>query len=128
MKDTRRNHPQNRSGPITTYEALVGLRAQYAEALIGATEAHRIHLNGTIATLDEAIKLMNTNSARTKKAAAIRLREIDALTDRERVMAQLARKIGARMRCNLPWHPASSSGPPVWKTLATVRWRTGYFS
>ena len=70
MKDTRRNHPQYRSGPITTYEALVCLRAQYAEALIGATEVHRNYLNGAIATLDEAIKLMKTNSAGTKKAAA----------------------------------------------------------
>jgi len=94
MKDTRRNHPQYRTGPITTYEALVCLRAQYAEALIEATEVHRNYLNGAIATLDEAIKLMKTNSAGTKKAAATRLREIDALTDRERVMAQLARKIG----------------------------------
>jgi hypothetical protein len=67
MKETRRNHPQYRSGSITTHEALVGLRAQYAEALIGATEAHRNYLSGAIATLDEAIKLMNTNAPEQKR-------------------------------------------------------------
>jgi hypothetical protein len=94
MKAKDSTHPQYKGDPITTYEALVGLRALYAEALAGATEADRNYLNGAIATLDEAMKSLNTKSAETKKAAAISLREIDTLTDRGRVMARLARKIG----------------------------------
>ena len=68
MKAKGSTHPQYKSGPITTYEALAGLRALYAEALAGATEADRNYLNGAIATLDEAMKSLNTKSVKTKKS------------------------------------------------------------
>jgi hypothetical protein len=61
---------------------------------IATNAADRRYLKGAIATLDEAMKSLNTKRAKTKKAAAISLREIDRLTDRERVMARLVRKIG----------------------------------
>jgi hypothetical protein len=94
MKAEGTTHPQYKSGPITTYEALAGLRTLYAALLAGSTEADRNYLTGAIATLDEAMKSLDTKSAKTKKAAAISLLEIDTLTDPGRVMAQLARKIG----------------------------------
>src|SRR5450759_523437 len=95
MKATRSTHPQFKSGPITTYEGLVELRAEHEEALAIATNAaDRRYRKGAIASLDEIMKSLKTKKGQNKKPAATPLREIDTLTDRERVMANLARKIG----------------------------------
>jgi hypothetical protein len=93
MKANRSTHSQHKRGPITTYEALVGLRAKHEEALVGATKADRNNLNGAIASIDRTLKSLKAKRAK-RKPLATPLREIDTLTDRERVMASLARKIG----------------------------------
>jgi hypothetical protein len=94
MKATRSTHPQRKSGPITTYEAIVQLRAKHKEALAVANKADRRYLQRTIKSLNEALKSLKSKKAKPKRLAASRLHEIDTLTDRERVLAQLARKIG----------------------------------
>ena len=103
MKATRSTHPQFKSGPITTYEGLVELRAEHEEALAIATNAaDRRYRKGGIASLDEIMKSLKTKKTKTKNPAATPLCEIDTLTDRERVMANLARKIGRG--CDVIYH------------------------
>jgi len=94
MKVKRSIRSKQKRGSITTYEALVGLRSLYTEALAEGTDADREFLNGVIATVEDSIKSLNGKNVKTQKAKGISLREIDSLTDRERVMAKLALKIG----------------------------------
>ena len=96
MKANRRTKPQHKRGPITTYESLLNLHALHKDALADSTEADRSYLEGAIVSLKQAMKSLKKKSAKTKTAPKIRLREIDALTGRGRVMAKLARKIGRR--------------------------------
>jgi hypothetical protein len=70
MKAKGTTHPQYKSGPITTYEALVGLRALHSEALAGATEADRRYLKSAIASIDQILKLLKTKRAKRKHSSA----------------------------------------------------------
>jgi hypothetical protein len=91
----RSTDPKITRGPKATYETITQLRAEYAEALATVTsDAGRRYLKRAIETLDEASKTLKTKTIRKKKHAASRLNEIDTLTDRGRIMARLARKIG----------------------------------
>ena len=94
MKATRKIHPQAKSGPITTYEALIALRALHTEALAGATGGDRRYLKSAIASIDQTLKSLKAKRAKRKGSWRSLLHEIDRLTDRERVMASIARKIG----------------------------------
>ena len=95
MKANRGSDLKLEKGAKATYETFARLRAEHKDALAIATNAaDRRYLKGAIASIDEILKSLKTKGAKRKKPSAARLREIDTLTDRERVMAKLARKIG----------------------------------
>jgi hypothetical protein len=95
MKGICKTPPKIKRGPQATYETFERLRAEHQDALTKATSsADRRHLKGAIASIDQILKSLKAKRAERKRKVAPRLREIDTLTDRGRVMAQLARKIG----------------------------------
>jgi hypothetical protein len=94
MKEKCGTPREIQKGPQTTYEAFERLRAEHQDALTKAiSSADRRYLKGAIASIDQIVKSSKAKRAERKRKAAPRLREIDTLTDRGRVMAQLARKI-----------------------------------
>jgi hypothetical protein len=95
MRNTRSPQPTIKKGPTTTYETFERLRTEHEAALAIATNAaDRRYLRGAIVSIDEILTSLTSKNAKRKRASATRLREIDTLTDRGRVMAKLARKIG----------------------------------
>ena len=94
MKANRGSDLKLEKGPKATYETFARLRAEHKDALAIATNAaDRRYLKGAIASIDRTLKSLKAKRAK-RKPSATPFREIDTLTDRERVMASLARKIG----------------------------------
>jgi hypothetical protein len=89
LQDDRERLPLR--GPAAVVQRVIDERAKCKEILRAATEAaDREQIKRVIAVLDLALRKL-----RRKRTAPPRLYyEIDNLTDRERVMAQLAKKIG----------------------------------
>jgi len=87
--------PKSERGPAATIKAVELMRAAHENASSKATSAaERRHLTGAIASLDEMLISLVTKQIKLGLSSATCLREIDDLTDRGRVMAKLAQKIG----------------------------------
>ena len=97
MKANRCIKLKLKKGPRATYETFARLRTEHVAALAIATnEADRRKLKASISSIDEILNSLKKKLSRKKKRAATRLYEIDTLTDRGRILARLARKIGRR--------------------------------
>ena len=103
MKGKHSINPRLAKGPQATYKIIALLLAEHRNALEKATRStDRRKLKAAIATLNDALATLRTKNSKQKRPRTIRLREIDTLTDRERMMAKLGREAGHG--CDVIYH------------------------